>query len=473
MREKCGIVGFYSLSGANVTPLILSSLEALQHRGQESWGIAIEGHKPYRKLGLVPDVLTTKRRIVGKVGIGHVRYSTIGRTTLENAQPIQIGNKFSIAQNGTIVNFDTLQNILKTNFAIKSYESDTKLIGLRLYQLLKESEWLEAFTQIGKELLGSYCLTILNNRCEVYGIRDPRGFRPLCIGWHEPSSSYLIASESCVLIAIGAEFIRDVEPGEVVKLSKDGFQSFRFAERVRHYHCAFEYTYFAHPSSCIDGVCVYKVRKNIGRILAKKYSGWGDIVIPVPDSARPAALGYSEVSGITFEEGLMKDRYRKRGMMRSFIEPTQTSREEIVKKIIPITHNVEGKDIVMVDDSIVRGTSSKIIVKLLKRAGARRIRMVVTFPPIRYPCYMGIDFPTQDELLAYKLCGEESDINKINEIVGAEIGVDQLGYNDIEGLVEGIGLPKDELCLACVTGDYSCIGGKPKFRSREELKDKW
>ncbi|MCX8191985.1 MAG: amidophosphoribosyltransferase, partial [Nitrososphaerales archaeon] len=339
-----------------------------------------------------------------------------------------------------------------------------------LHQLLKENGWLESFVQMGKDLLGSYCLAILNNRSEVYGIRDPRGFRPLCIGWHEPSSSYIISSESCALIAVGAEFIRDVEPGEVVKLSKEGLQSFRFAEHVRHYHCAFEYTYFAHPSSCIDGAYVYRARKNIGRILAKKYGGWGDIVIPVPDSARPAALGYSEVSGIPFEEGLMKDRYRKRGMMRSFIEPTQTSREEIVKKIIPITHVVEGKDIVMVDDSIVRGTSSKIIIKLLKRAGARRVRMVVTFPPIRYPCYMGIDFPTQDELLAYKLCGEESDIDRINEIVGAGIGVDQLGYNDIDGLVEGIGLPKDELCLACVTGDYSCIGGRPKFRSREELK---
>ena len=243
-----------------------------------------------------------------------------------------------------------------------------------------------------------------------------------------------------------------------------------FAESPRHYHCPFEYTYFSHPSSTIEGHNVYETRRQLGRVLARKYPFNADVVIPVPDSARPAALGYSEESGIPMEEGLMKDRYRKKGNLRSFIEPTDKSREEIVKEIITIKPVVEGKRVIVVDDSIVRGTSSKNIIRALRDAGAKKVYMVVTFPPIRHPCYMGIDFPTRGELLANRIDGEDMAISELNKKVANEIGVDGLGYNDIEGLTKGIGLRQDEMCFACVTGNYLGLKKNPVVRTREEMK---
>ncbi|MEM4700466.1 MAG: amidophosphoribosyltransferase, partial [Candidatus Nezhaarchaeales archaeon] len=288
-----------------------------------------------------------------------------------------------------------------------------------------------------------------------------------CLGWHEGTSSYVIASESCALEAIGAELVRDVEPGEVVTVTKDGLRSERFASQGRHAHCPFEYTYFAHPSSRIEGVSVYGARKNIGRVLAEKYPLDGDVVVPVPDSARPVALGYSERLGIPFEEALLKDRYRRKGGWRSFIEPE--GREAVVMSMIAIREVIEGKRVVLIDDSIVRGTSSRVIVRD-KLRGARSVSLLLAFPPIMYPCYMGIDFPSQEELLAYRVCGALADVEEVNRRVAEHIGASFVGYNDVEGLSRGIGLPKDQLCLACATGDYSCLRQRPRFRSREEMR---
>jgi len=327
--------------------------------------------------------------------------------------------------------------------------------------LEKGLSWVEAFETLNPDLNGSFSITILTDKGELLAARDDRGFRPLCLGWHEETDSYIIASESCALDYLGARLIRDVQPGEAIKVDENGLDEQRFSCLERHAHCAFEYTYFAHPSSYIEEVNVYHARKNIGMHLAEKYPIDGDVVVPVPDSARPAALGYSEKSGIPFEEGLMKDRYRRKGSWRSFIEPGK--REEVVLNITPIRNAVERKKVILIDDSIVRGTSSKIIIKE-KLKDAKDVFFLLTFPPIMFPCYMGIDFPTQEELLVYRVCGATRNTDEINKKVGKEIGVKFLGYNDADGLIQGIGLPKDQLCLACTAGDYSCLKQKPRFK---------
>jgi amidophosphoribosyltransferase len=281
-----------------------------------------------------------------------------------------------------------------------------------------------------------------------------------------------VASESCALSVIDAEFVRDVEPGEMVRLGgpKKGFESFRFAPKMESAHCSFEYTYFAHPASRIDGVSVYEARKRVGRVLARKHRIKGNVVIPVPDSARPAALGYSVERGIPMDEGLMKDRYKRKGSIRSFIEPRQGTREEVVKQIIPIHEAISGKSVIVVDDSVVRGTSSRIIVKSLRKAGAKRVGLVVTFPPIAHPCYMGVDFPSREELIACQVGNGETNTNRLTEKIAKSLELDDLGYNDIAGLSEAIGMPKESLCFACVNGDYSKLGVIPRPVTRKEMK---
>ncbi|MCP8311779.1 MAG: amidophosphoribosyltransferase [Candidatus Methylarchaceae archaeon HK02M1] len=474
MREKCGVIGAYSFGGHDVSQFLIRGLESLQHRGQESWGIAVIGHGVYKKLGLLMNDLEDAHkveRMKGNVGIGHVRYSTKGSTTVENSHPIEIGKSLFIAHNGTIVNTEELASRASKGVCISSSVTDTELVGIRLTQIFeKHKDWQTAFKILNEEIIGSYSMVILTDKGELLAVRDERGFRPLCIGYQEDTETYFISSESCALDFLEASLIRDVKPGELVKIDKNGFSTYIFSTDLRHAHCPFEYTYFSYPSSYLEGINVYTARKRIGAELAKKYELEGDVVIPVPDSARPAAQGFSLESKIPFEEGLMKGRYRKRGSLRSFIEPVQKRREEIVKKVTAIRATVEGKDVIVVDDSIVRGTSSSIIVEILKKAGAKKIGFVSTFPPIRYPCYAGIDFPTQEELIAYKVCKDAKDLGLINRRVASALSVDFVGYNDIEGLSRGIGLPVDELCLSCVTGDYSCFKSPPKFRTRKEMK---
>ncbi|MEM3955650.1 MAG: amidophosphoribosyltransferase [Candidatus Bathyarchaeia archaeon] len=477
IKENCGVIGTFSLEGYNITPLLIAGLETLQHRGQEAWGIAVTGHETFKRPGIVFHSVDTEynsiSRINGCSGIGHVRYSTTAKSTIEYAQPIDIGEttddkSFRIAHNGTLEREILAENLKNLGLSPPQGSSDTELMGLNLYALLKKcGSWVEAFEKLNPFLNGSFSLVILTPKGEIVAARDERGFRPLCLGWHEETSAYIVASESCVLDVLGAKLIRDIEPGEIIVISKDGLKSEHFAKCEKHAHCPFEYTYFAHPSSKIEGITVYNARKNIGRILAEKYPIEGDVIVPVPDSARPAALGYSERSGIPFEEGLLKDRYRGKGGWRSFIEPEK--REVIVSKIVAVKEVIEGKRVILIDDSIVRGTSSKIIVGNKLRY-AKSISLLLTFPPIIYPCYMGIDFPSQEELLVYRVCGISKSLEEINRKVAEYIGASFVGYNDVDGLSRGIGLPKDQICLACTTGDYSCLKRKPVFKSREEMR---
>lgn len=473
-KEKCGIFAAHSASGANVLPKILGGLEALQHRGQESWGIAVHGKPVFRKMGLVVSWNLHSRELSvykSPSGIGHVRYSTKGRSVLDNAQPMQIGSEFSIAHNGNLVNAEQLAASIAREF-VRTCETDTQAAGYRLLHHMNEgNDMFQAFQRLSSEIVGAYCFAFIDKHGEVFAARDPRGYRPLSLGWHEPSETYIAASESCALEAVDAKFVRDIEPGEMVRLGgpSSKLESFRFAPKMETAHCSFEYTYFAHPSSRVNGVSVYEARKRIGKVLARRSGARGDVVIPVPDSGRPSALGFSLESGIPVDEGLMKNRYSRKGSIRSFIEPEQPKREEVVRKIIPIPETIRGKEVVVIDDSVVRGTSSRLIVDSLKKAGASSVKMAVTFPPIRHPCFMGIDFPDTRELLAHEVAKDTDTVSDTAAKVGRAIGADEFYYNDIEGLSEAIGLPKDSLCFACINGDYSKLTTAPSLKTQEEV----
>lgn len=476
VHENCGVVGIFSLDGHNVVPFVIDSLRALQHRGQEAWGLAVPGKKPFRQLGLVsssaPEFQKLVRNYKSNAAIGHVRYSTLGKSTLENAQPLKVKD-LCVAHNGTIANVEELSGMVGGCTFTPQTMSDTLVAAQRLVMHLEESKenMVDAMQILKGEMVGSFCFTFLTDAGSVYAARDPRGFRPLVLGHHKETNTYMVASESCALAAVGGQLIRDVEPGELIKMSQGGIESQQFANENPHAHCAFEYTYFAHPSSVMEGINVYAARKRIGQYLAKKFPiADADVVVPVPDSARPAALGYAQELGLAFEEGLLKDRYSKKGSMRSFIEPYQNSRVEINKGIIPIREVIEGRHVVIVDDSIVRGTSSAEIIKTLRRVGARKISLVVTYPPIRYPCYAGIDFPSQEELIAYQHGATEDSNVKIGSRVASVIDADNVAYNDTANLARAIGMPAEELCFTCSTGNYTSLGIRPVFKSRIEMK---
>ena len=475
VHENCGVVGIFSLDGHNVIPFVIDSLRALQHRGQEAWGIAVPGKTPFRKLGLISSAAAEFPAVVKKykshAAIGHVRYSTLGKSTLENAQPLKVKD-LCVAHNGTIANVEELSGMVGGCTFTPQTMSDTLVAAQRLVMHLADKEDMaEAMHILKGEMVGSFCFTFLTDDGSVYAARDPRGFRPLVLGHHRETNTYMVASESCALAAVGAQLVRDVEPGELVKMSKGGINSQQFANETPHAHCAFEYTYFAHPSSIMEGINIYAARKRIGQFLAKKFPiENADVVVPVPDSARPAALGYAQELGLPFEEGLLKDRYSKKGSMRSFIEPYQSSRVEINKGIIPIREVVSGKHVVVVDDSIVRGTSSAEIIKTLRMVGASRVSLVVTYPPIRYPCYAGIDFPSQEELVAYQHGATENSNANIATRVSQVIGADYVAYNDTANLAKAIGMPEDELCFTCSTGNYAPLGIRPEFKSRIQMK---
>jgi len=340
-----------------------------------------------------------------------------------------------------------------------------------LVSLISETGKLgKALSILKNEMIGSYCFTFLSDDNSVFAARDPKGFRPMVLGQKLDNNTYVVASESSALSAVGAKLIRDVIPGELIKFSKNGMESEMFSDDKERAHCSFEFTYFAHPASKMEGSNIYVARKKIGQFLARKYPiKNADLVIPVPDSARPAALGYAQELGVPFDEGLLKDRYSKKGPLRSFIEPHQSDRIEINRWIIPISEIITGKHIVVIDDSLVRGTSSRAIIKALRRAGARKISMLITYPPIRYPCYAGIDFPSQQELATYD-DGKDLSIKEITEKVRNDIGADFLGYNDSENLANAIGIPHDSMCFTCHTGNYSSLGVKPVFKTRIEMK---
>ena len=475
VKENCGVVGISSQDdGSNVIPMLIDALRALQHRGQEAWGIAVPKKPPLKKIGLVSASSSEFKKIAeeysSSTAIGHVRYSTIGKSNLENAQPLKVKD-LCVAHNGTISNVEELSNLVGGCTFTPQNASDTLVAAQRLVSLISEKgKFSSALSVLKNEMVGSYCFTFLSDDNSVYAARDPRGFRPMVLGKKEENNSYIVASESSALSAVGAKLIRDVNPGELIKFSSKGLETEMFSDDNKRSHCSFEFTYFAHPTSKMEGTNVYLARKKIGQYLAKKFPlKDADLVIPVPDSARPAALGYAQELGIPFDEGLLKDRYSKKGPLRSFIEPHQSDRIEINRWIFPITEIIEGKHVVVIDDSLVRGTSSKAIIKALRRAGARKISMVITYPPIRFPCYAGIDFPSQEELATY-VNGKEVSLEEITEKVRSDIGADFLGYNDSENLANAIGIPKDSMCFTCTSGNYDALGIKPSFKTRIEMK---
>jgi len=474
VKENCGVVGIFSLDGTNVIPMVIDSLRALQHRGQEAWGLAVPKKDPLKKLGLVSAAASEFKKISEEYSspsaIGHVRYSTIGKSNLENAQPLKVKD-LCIAHNGTISNVEELSNLVGGCTFTPQNSSDTLVAAQRLVSLISEKgNFSSALSILKNEMIGSYCFTFLSDDNTVYAARDPRGFRPMVLGQKEENNSYIVASESSALSAIGAELIRDVIPGEIIKFSKNGMETEMFSDEKKRAHCSFEFTYFAHPTSNMEGTNIYLARKKIGQFLARKFPiKDADLVIPVPDSARPAALGYAQEIGIPFDEGLLKDRYSKKGPLRSFIEPHQSDRVEINRWIFPIAEIINGKHIVVIDDSLVRGTSSKAIIKALKRAGAKKISMLITYPPIQFPCYAGIDFPSQEELATF-VNGKDVSLEEIIEKVRSDIGADFLGYNDSENLANAIGIPHDSMCFTCSTGNYETLGIKPSFKTRLEMK---
>lgn len=440
VRERCAVFGIHS--DKPVFDRIYYGLYAMQHRGQESAGIATHTDKInlHRDMGLVSEVFRGKY-LDGNVGIGHVRYSTTGESGIENSQPILINyakGSFAIAHNGNLVNSSELASIMERRGSVFITTTDTEVIAQLIAQEhLRTGNFIEGIKNAMRQLRGSYSLTILKDD-QIIAVRDPWAFRPLVFG--RSDDTFVVASESCALDAVGVKLIRDVKGGEILVIG-NGIKSYSI-RRERTSHCMFEYVYFARPDSIIDNISIYKVRRNLGEILYRKAPVDADMIIAVPDSGITAAIGYSRASGIPYGEGLIKNRY----FGRTFILPEQKERERgVMIKLNPIRSEIEDKRVVLVDDSIVRGTTIKRIIKLLRDFGASEVHVRISCPPIRYPCYYGIDMQTHKEFIAQKKSVE--DIRK-------EIGADSLAYNSLDGLVEAIGLPRERLCLGCLTGDY-------------------
>jgi amidophosphoribosyltransferase len=444
LHESCGVFGVYA-PGEDVARLTFFALFALQHRGQESAGIATSNGKRLQvcaELGLVSQVFTedSLSQLSGDFAIGHNRYSTRGSNRITNVQPLVVGkgaNTIAVAHNGNIVNAEHLyQELCEQGYGFRGSTDTEVLANLILSSPAKD--WVERIRYAMHRLQGAYSLTLLTNR-SLYAVRDPLGVRPLCLG--TLNGGWVVASESCALDHIGAKFLREVEPGEIIAIDENGLQSYR-EKSERQALCVFEYIYFARPDSVIDGRLLYPAREAMGEVLAEEHPVDADLVLGVPDSATAAAIGYARASGITLCEGLLKNRY----VGRTFIEPDQRIRDLGVQlKFNPLPHMLEGQRLVVVDDSIVRGTTTPKVVKLLRRAGAKEVHMRICAPPIRYPCFFGVDMASRWELIA-----AQKTIPEVRDFIGA----DSLGYLSIDGLIKAIGLPKDMFCLACFTGDY-------------------
>ncbi|GBF36411.1 amidophosphoribosyltransferase [Methanofervidicoccus abyssi] len=443
----CGIFGAYSFSGEDVVKKIYYGLYALQHRGQEGAGIAVSNGKniySYKGLGLVSEVFSKEviNSLRGQVGIGHVRYSTTGGTFVENCQPFIVNStlgNLAIAHNGDILNSHILREELEKQGHIFTSSTDSEVIAhLLVKELLRTGDIIRSIEEVSKKIVGAYSLVILYNN-SLIAVRDPYGFKPLCIGKDE-KDNYYISSESCGLDVINGELIRDVSPGEIIIINRNGIETYRIEENPGGSTCMFEYVYFARPDSIIDGISVYNVRRRLGKVLAKEEPCEGDLVSPVPDSGVTSAIGYSEELGIPYYEALIKNRY----VGRTFILPSQEERDLAVRlKLNPVKPIIEGKRVILIDDSIVRGTTSKRIVNIVRKAGAKEVHLRVGSPRIISPCYYGIDMPTKEELIASSKSLEE---------IRRYINVDSLGYLSVQGLIRGIG--REDLCLACVTGRY-------------------
>jgi amidophosphoribosyltransferase len=443
-KEHCGVFGIYGHPEA--ARLTYFGLYALQHRGQESCGI-VTGNgcrmSAHRGLGLVPEVFQPEilERLPGHLGIGHVRYSTTGSTLLINAQPFVVqhgGQMLAIGHNGTLTNARQIRQNLEDQGSIFQSSMDTEVI-VHLMARYKKNGLVEALAAALAEVKGSYSL-VLATADKVFAARDPRGFRPLSLGVLD--NAWVVASETCAFDLVQADYVRDVEPGEIVVLDRQGLQSYKAFPPEPHKHCIFEFIYFARPDSRIFGTSVYQVRKRLGACLAREHPLEGDLVMPFPDSGTYAALGFAEVMDMPFEMGVIRNHY----VGRTFIQPSQTMRDFSVRiKLNPVKEILKGKRVIVVEDSIIRGTTTRSRVKSLREAGAKEVSLLVSCPPHRFPCYYGIDFSNKGELIASR-----QQVNEIRDF----LGLDYLGYLSVEAMVEATEIDPAHFCLACFTGDY-------------------
>lgn len=451
LHEECGVFGIYDLDGNDVASSIYYGLFALQHRGQESCGIAVSdtnGPKgkvlSVKDMGLVNEVFTPEslEGLKGDIGVGHVRYSTAGASTRENTQPLVLNyvkGTLALAHNGNLINALELRHELEYTGAIFQTTIDSEVIAYHIArERLNVANVESAVKNAMNKIKGAYSLIIMSPR-KLIGARDPFGFHPLVIGKRD--NSYILASETCALDAVSAEYVRDVLPGEIVTITKDGIVSDTSMCQKKTARCIFEYIYFARPDSSIDGVSVYNSRIMAGKILAQTYPVDADIVVGVPDSGNAAALGFSMESGIPYGMAFVKNSY----VGRTFIKPKQSVRESSVKiKLNVLKEVVKGKRVVMIDDSIVRGTTSERIVRMLKNAGATEVHVRISSPPFLYPCYFGTDIPSDDQLIAHN--------NTVDQICKM-LGANTLGYLDVDRLGEMLGCDLG-YCSACFTGNY-------------------
>ena len=440
-----GIIGIYDKGGKDISRIMYYGLYALQHRGQQSAGMAVNnnGFIDYSKnLGFAHEIFdnNTLNRLRGNIGIGHVGYSLGDSKSVNNTQPLVVGYKkgaIALAHNGNIINCDELKDRLEDDGVIFQTGIDTEVIA-NLIARYHKNDIEAAIIEALKAIKGSYALVLMTSD-RLIGVRDPYGMMPLCIG--KLGDDYILSSETCALDTIGAKFIRDVEPGEMVIIKEDSIESIKSDQKCDKKLCIFEFIYLARPDSKIDGISVYLARREGGKILAKEHPVDGDIVISAPDSGTVAAIGYAEASGIPYSEGLIKNRY----VGRTFIQPTQELREQGVKiKLNVLKENVDGKKVILVDDSIVRGTTMNGIVGMLKKAGAKEVHVRICSPPVTFPCYFGLDTSRRKNLI-----GSEKTVEEIRKTIGA----DSLGYLSLEGLMKSTG-KKVGFCCGCFDNKY-------------------
>ena len=444
-HHECGVFGVWSPEIDHIFAFVYYGLYALQHRGQESSGISItmpNGSIVSKKgMGVVSDAFDEVKMVAiqGKSAIGHVRYSTFGSSNVENAQPLEISSKYgqiALAHNGNLSNARLLKEQLQDKGAIFQTNIDSEIV-LHLLTRSEEHYVEEALIEAVDQIKGGYALVVIANN-KMIGLRDPDGIRPLCLGKTE-DGKHILSSESCGLDAVGAEYIRDIKAGEMIIISQDGIESIQLHEKKK-LPCSFEYIYFSRPDSTMDGIDVYKVRHRSGQLLWEQNEVEADVVIGVPDSGLPAAIGFSEASGIPYGMGLIKNKY----IGRTFIKPSQDLREKAVSvKLNALKPILHGKRVVVIDDSIVRGTTSRRLVKILKEAGATEVHFRVASPPVKWPCFLGIDTPTKKELIANHMT-----VDELCEWMDA----DSLEYLSVSSLKEA--LQGEDFCFGCLTGDY-------------------
>ncbi|MBC5629973.1 amidophosphoribosyltransferase [Clostridium sp. NSJ-6] len=464
-KDECGVFGIYVNQPVDVASVTYYGLYALQHRGQESAGIAVANGqevKIHRGLGLITeafnnDNLDYLRSLNGNISIGHVRYSTAGAKTVENAQPLLANTKLgpiAMAHNGNLVNADVIRELLEDGGHVFHTSVDSEVLASLIARSSKRGIERAVVNAISA-VRGSFAMVIMT-KDKLIGIRDPHGIRPLCLG--KIDEGYVLSSESCALDSVGAELVRDIEPGEIVVIDGDGVKSIKYSEGTTCQTCAFEYIYFARPDSVIDELDVYNTRVKQGEVLYQEHKIDADLVVAVPDSGIPAAVGYSKASGIPYEMGFVKNRY----VGRTFISPSQEFRERAVAvKLNPLKVNVNGKRVILIDDSIVRGTTSKHLIDSLRRAGATEVHFLVASPIVKFPCYFGIDTPYRSELIG---------ANKSVEEIRESIGCDSLGYLSLEGMYEGF-YGRRNFCVGCFNGVYPVSAPMEKLNENLEEEE--